>query len=193
MLLLIQTERTAIATGVAKSAYEITKRCHQEQKILDYGAGKLRNSKYLKEKGYPVSILDTQFQIQHLKEDLSLYEHVYTVETYQPEEIYDIVLCSFVLNVIPNPEERKEILEKIYQSLKKEGMLFLEVRKKNGIIKNKYREPYNDGYVIGKNKIKTFQKPFEKGEVQELLRNAHFDVEKIQSLSDSIVAIAIKR
>lgn len=189
----IQPERTAITTGVSKSAVELEKQSNKKDKILDYGSGKFRNSKYLKEKGLHISVLDTDFQIQNAKEeDLSEYEDVYVLESYEPQSNYDSVLCSFVLNVIPEEGERKEVLDNIYDSLKKDGKLFLEVRGKNGILKNKFKEPYNDGYVIGKNEIKTFQKPFEKEEIADLLKD-RFEIEKIQSLSDSVLAIAKKK
>jgi 2-polyprenyl-3-methyl-5-hydroxy-6-metoxy-1,4-benzoquinol methylase len=189
----IQPENTAITTGVSKSAVELEKQSHKEDKILDYGSGKFRNSKYLKEKGLHISVLDTDFQIQKAKEDdLSEYEDVFVLETYEPQSNYDSVLCSFVLNVIPEKEEREEALKKIYDSLKKDGKLFLEVRGKSGILKNKFKEPYKDGYVVGKNEIKTFQKPFEKEEVTNLLKDK-FEIEKIQSLSDSVLAIAKKK
>ncbi|PLS19561.1 hypothetical protein CVD28_03850 [Bacillus sp. M6-12] len=189
----IQPENTAITTGVSKSAKELERQSNKEDRILDYGSGKFRNSKYLKEKGLHVSVLDTDFQIQKAtEEDKESFEDIFTLETYEPHSDYNSVLCSFVLNVIPEEEKRKEALENIHQSLKENGKLFLEVRGKNGILKNKYKEPYNDGYVIGKNEIKTFQKPYEKEELENLLKDK-FEIEKIQTLSDSVFAIAKKK
>lgn len=189
----IQPENTAITTGVSRSTVELEKQSSKEHRILDYGAGKFRNSKYLKEKGFDVHVLDTGFQIQKAKEeDLKAYGAVFTAETYEGQSNYDSVLCSFVLNVIPEEDVRKEALNKIYESLKNEGTLFLEVRGKNGIMSNKHKEPYRDGYVIGKNEVKTFQKPFHKEEVETLLKG-QFNIEKIQSLSDSVLAIAKKK
>lgn len=189
----IRPENTAITTGVSKSAVELEKRTDKTARVLDYGTGKLRNAKFLKTKGLNVSVLDTDFQIQRAsKEDLGEYENIYTIETYEPLETYDSVLCSFVLNVIPTVEEREEVLENIYQSLKEDGDLYLEVRGKSGILKNKFKEPYNDGYIIGKNEIKTFQKPYEREEVKELLKDK-FEVNELKSLSDSILAIAKKK
>lgn len=189
----IRPENTAITTGVSKSTLELEKRTEKTAKILDYGSGRLRNAKYLRSKGLNVSVIDTDFQIQRAtSEDLTEYENVYTVETYEPSENFDSVLCSFVLNVIPTSQEREGVLNNIYDSLKEEGQLFLEVRGHNGILKNKFKEPYNDGYVIGKNEVKTFQKPYEREELRELLRD-RFEICDVKSLSDSVLAIAKKK
>lgn len=189
----IRPENTAIINGVAKSAIELAKRTNTTGKVLDYGSGRLRNASYLKRKGFNVSVLDTDFQIQRANNDeLDSYEDVFTIETYIPHEEFDSVLCSFVLNVIPEVEERERALESIHKSLKDTGELFLEVRRDKGILKNKYKEPYKDGYVIGKNQIKTFQKPYESEEITKLLKKG-FRIEKIALLSDSVLAIATKK
>jgi 2-polyprenyl-3-methyl-5-hydroxy-6-metoxy-1,4-benzoquinol methylase len=191
--LIIKPENTAITTGVAKSALELEKRCRVVDKILDYGAGKLRNSKYLLSKGYNVSILDTKLQIEKQKQsDLELFGKIYTTEEFPAIEMYDAILCSFVINVIAEPFERVKVLNKAYELLKDNGLLFLEIRKGNGISQNKYNVPYSDGFLVGKNEIKTFQKPFNKNDIFLLFKNTKFAIIELKTCSDSLILIAQK-
>lgn len=189
----IRPENTAITTGISKSTFELEKNTEKNARILDYGSGRLRNAKYLSSKGLNVSVLDTDFQIQRTpNEELIGYENVFTVENYEPSENFDSVLCSFVLNVIPTIEERNRTLDNIHRSLKDDGQLFLEVRGHKGIQKNKFKEPYNDGFAVGRNQVKTFQKPYSKDDVTDLLKE-RFEVCKVKALSDSIFAVAKKK
>lgn len=70
-------EKTAISNGYSKSAKYIVDNIDKDKKILDYGAGKLRNAKFLKSKGYDISVLDTELQISKWsnldKNDFNIY------------------------------------------------------------------------------------------------------------------------
>lgn len=185
-------EKTAIANGVAKSATLIAEQMPIHSHILDYGAGRLRNTHFLLEKGYQVSILETRLQLENLaQQDLSKLQAVYCLEDDIPEQ-FEVVLCSFVLNVVPNLQERSHILKRSHQLLQSSGKLYVEVRKKRGIMNNKHKWKYNDGYVVGNQEVKTFQKPYEKEEFIEYVSAHGFKVERIQSTSDGWLIIARK-
>lgn len=186
----IVPEKTAISNGVANSASLIAKSYPLGTNILDYGAGKLRNTHFLLKHGYQVSIIETPLQLLNLaSHDLSKIQHIYSIE----EDIYeqfDVILCSFVLNVIPKEEERGRILTRSRQLLKEDGHIFLEVRKSRGILKNKHKMVYRDGYVIGNGTKKTFQKPYEKEEIVDYVSAHGYSVESVQSTSDGWLIVA---
>lgn len=189
---LIVPERTAIATGVSKSATDLSKNTIKPASVLDYGAGRLRNAYFLLEQGFNVSILDTPLQMCYIRDyDQSNFEAVYTIHD-QIHSYYEAILCSYVLNVIPFIEERNQVMQKLYDLLSDGGCAYLEVRKRTGIMKTKNREPFEDGFVIGGNKTKTFQKPFEKQEFVEYVASFGFVVSSISSTSDSWSIIAQK-
>lgn len=192
-LIKIIPEKTAISNGVATSARLLINEIPTSSHILDYGAGKLRNSKFLMKNGYKVSIVETKRQLEALKQDpdLSQLEHIYAVED-EIEQTFEAILCSFVLNVIPDINERSYVLQRSYYLLKDSGKLFVEVRKRRGILNSKYKYPYKDGYAIGKNEIKTFQKPFEKDEFINYVYSHGFSINHIQSTSDGWLIIAKK-
>lgn len=187
----ISVENTAIKNGVSKSIKENVSLIEKGSNILDYGAGKLRNTKYLIDLGFSVSVVDTPTQVSRMKEDdLSNVKDVFTTDCLISDK-YEVIFSTFVLNVIPNYIERKELIEKMYSLLKEDGFLVLEVRRERGILSNKHIEPYNDGYLVGKGNTKTFQKPFNVEELLELIPTESTIVSK-KIYSDS-VAIIIKK
>lgn len=178
-------ENTAISTGVALSATELVSMIPVGSTVLDYGAGRLRNAYFLQEKGYIVSIMETPLQLSRLQEKgIERFQSVYTTQE-TISEVFDAIICSFVLNVIPDRLIRSEILSHIEQILAEEGTLFLEVRKPRGVLATKYHECYEDGFVIGKGISKTFQKPYTKDEIELFISQHGFIVEKTLSTSDS--------
>lgn len=191
--MIIRPENTAIVNGISKSVLEVEKAYKKGCIVLDYGAGKLRNSNYLLGKDIDVHILDTEYQLDRINKQnfLNKYEKVYnTKETINIK--YDIILCSFVLNVIPDINTRDFIIQNCNSILKEEGIFILEVRREKGIMKNKNMEPYNDGFLVGKGNIRTFQKPYNDKELFNILISNGFKVVKVWNENDSVIAIATK-
>lgn len=77
------------------------------KKILDYGCGKshLVNNAYFPADGY-----DPHFR------------------PVAPIRKYDIIICNYVLCVLPTEAERKEVLRCIQRSLKTDGVAYISVR-----------------------------------------------------------------
>lgn len=191
----IKPEKTAIATGVSNGTKYADDTFYMDKKrILDYGAGKLRNAKYLAELGYNVSILDTPEQVagwdlEFVKETFS---NIYTTNS-KINEKFDLILCSFVLNVVEEETVRKDILNNISNLLEKNGIAIIEVRGERFVKTAKTIKPYGDGYILGSGKVKTFQKPYNRNSFYELLVSQDkFYVEKIISNSDSLTAVIYK-
>lgn len=195
MDVIITPEKTAIVTGISKSAKILSSNNNSSLEVLDYGCGKLRNSKYLLNEGFDVSILDTSKQISSLsKIDLNLFKDIYELDNLDLNNIrkYKSILCSFVLNVIPNENDRLTALNNIYSLLSNDGTLYLEVRGK-GFLKNaKSKIEYNDGYILGLGKTKTFQKGFNKDDLNKLISKTSFKIDNILVNGDSLIAICKK-
>lgn len=190
--MIIRPENTAIVNGVSKSALEVEKIYAPGFIVLDYGAGKLRNSNYLLSKDVLVHILDTPYQLERTNPQiLAKYEKVYNTN----DEIcckYNIVLCSFVLNVIPEQQIRYNIVRKCNNILTTDGIFVLEVRRGRGIMENKNLEPYNDGFIVGKGEVRTFQKPYNDKEVTDILIANDFKIIRVWNENDSVIGIAKK-
>lgn len=89
-------------------------------------------------------------------------------------------------------KERKEVLRNIYNLLKEQGSLYLEVRTEVDILKSKHIEPFGDGYLLGVSNVKTFQKPYNQKSLVELLTSNGFIVQEVNNLGRSIFIKASK-
>lgn len=183
----ICAEKTAITTGVCKSAVLLSQELETNTKLLDYGAGKLRNTNYLNQV-CPSDILDTPKQLEGLT-----YEHKsYTRAIDLAQDYYDFVLCSFVLNVVLDIYERDAIILSILHTLKPGGVAYIEVRGTKGILSNKNLLPHEDGYIVGSNKVRTFQKPYTLEDLQAYLSAFPYSKLNFRKESDSVIAIITK-
>ena len=195
MEFIITPEKTAITNGVCKSAKVLSERTTSQSKILDYGCGKLRNAKYLLNEGFKTSVLDTQKQLDSLSEnDLDLFENVFSAEDLKIEIAgkYDAILCAFVLNVIPDESIRVDILNNIYSLLNDNGTFYLEVRGTAFIKQAKHKIEFNDGYLLGNGKTKTFQKGFTKESLTDLINKSRLNLIEIKRQGDGLIAICKK-
>ncbi|MFJ8531156.1 hypothetical protein [Bacillus sp. NPDC094106] len=193
----ISVEKTAIRNGISKSTSLLySDSNYMNHNVLDYGAGRLRNAKFLRDEGFIVDILDTPKQVFHWSpEEMSSFHGVW-----QSIYLYDLkishrfsrILCSFVLNVIPKEHERIEVLSNINLLLENEGIAYIEVRREKSIMKAKTIESFSDGFVLGKGNVRTFQKPFSKESFEALLKKSNLKIKKLINYPDSIVAICEK-
>jgi hypothetical protein len=194
----ICSENTAINSGVAKSVKDFTNLdfIKKDGQVLDYGAGKLRNAKYLLDKGFSVSILETEEQIRRLKarygEDIfKPYEGVFSPQRL-PSSKYSLIICAFVLCVLQGKIDRLNMVQNIYNLLEEDGVAIIETRTEKCILNAKFIEPYKDGYLIGKNKVKTFQKPYTEDELKNLFVENGFEIIQSKVYSSSIILIVKK-
>ena len=124
----IKSENTAITNGVCASLKKYVARFDKNVKILDWGCGKLRNSLYLLNLGYDVSILDTEEQIIRIDKKIIKNFKTFINNT---DEKFDLILNSFVLNVISDIEIRNNVITNIYNSLNNDGYAIFEVRRES--------------------------------------------------------------
>ena len=175
-------EKTAITNGVSYSA----KRLIQDSKgfgvALDYGSGKLRNSRYLHEQGMVVDAVDTKDQIDtydvdFLRNTYSIYDDI--------SDKYDYILCSFVLNVIPDLEIRMRVMSRLKELVSNDGFIYLETRADEKIESSKTAVRYGDGYLLGSGEIKTFQKKIDIDELHKYAIKTGLRVVESKKLSAS--------
>ena len=115
------------------------------KRVLDYGCGK----------GFDVE------QLKSLGFDITGYEPFASDKYLQvPSGKFDIITNNYVLNVIENPEERKELIEKMKKMSK---VVVITVRSDKKSIKDTWKK-FNDGYLTPKN---TFQKIYDEKSLKE--------------------------
>lgn len=178
----ITPEKTAITNGVSYSAKRLVEEFDGKGVVLDYGAGKLRNSRYMNEQGMTVDVADTPEQI-------ATYEETFMRQTYSIQdditERYDAILCSFVLNVIPDLHIRMGVLRHMKTLLNDGGFIYLETRADNKIASAKTATTYGDGYLLGSGEIKTFQKKIDLDELRDYANKSGLKIVDGKRLSAS--------
>lgn len=167
----INREKTAISIGYSKGARYISYQSNKDIRILDYGSGRLRNALYLLEEGfYNISLVDTKEQIKNWNTHKEKFKNVYDTDEIEfINKKYDYILCSYVLNTIPSYKERVAVLNNINRLLENKGVAIIEVRGPSSLNSVKYKELFNDGYICGKNKSRTFQKPYSIDEIMDFI------------------------
>jgi SAM-dependent methyltransferase len=99
--------------------------------VLDYGAGTLRNASFLAEAGFRVYAADVPEQVQRILEMASREKlaGVLVADELNDSRLgVDLVVSSYVLNIIPDETEKSRYLRNIEINLRPEGYLLVEVR-----------------------------------------------------------------
>lgn len=164
---------------------------------MEIGAGCLRNAKWLLNKGVQVDVVESPTVIQKYSRQYSVFKQKggqVFYETKWPRKLYDIIVCTFVLCVITTKAERKRLVKKMRDRLKKKGILFLSVRGW-GDVKTKTRKGrrWRDGFVTPN---MTFVKPFTRKELIELAESCHLmlhpETKKIRSNSGIVDLVLVR-
>ena len=105
---------------------------------------------------------------------------------------YDLVLSSFVLNVVDSDEVKQRILQCMIYKMKIGGRAFIEVRTKSDVEQAKTKEKYGDGYKIKKGNSFTYQEAISKEKIIYLVQSVGFKVVKHIFNSTSHIIIVEK-
>jgi SAM-dependent methyltransferase len=100
-------------------------------KVLDYGAGKLRNAAYLAKQGFTVFAADLPEQVavlRHLPDARPLAGILDSAQLAASCLNVDLVLSTYVFNIISKSEEQGAYVANICRNLKPGGYLLMEVR-----------------------------------------------------------------
>lgn len=150
----IQTHRTAIKRNKPSRPLRYLYDNHDDQfhngTVLDYGCGRGDDVDFLLEMGCDTDRYDPNFSPT------------------LPKRKYDVIVCTYVMCVIPDPEERHKILLKMWDLLKPGGIIYISTRKYREVNSNARRRfwtKYKDGWLTRNN---TFQKGFKQEDIYRL-------------------------
>ena len=163
--------------------------------ILDFGAGKLRNTIYFLEKGHTVYACEYENLKNSSKHAKTLFakaddyskrfkEYIFPEEFIKSKEQFDLILLINVLNVMPVPAERWLVLLHCHQRLNKDGLILWYSQFGDKDQRNRCTDEnkISDGWYMGKNsRYKTFYREFFDPEIKGMFLSCGFDyVESIK-------------
>jgi tellurite methyltransferase len=99
--------------------------------VLDYGTGKLRNALYLADKGFTVYAADLPEQVTAIHSYPEVRSLAGIIDTNQLPATglnVDLVISTYVFNIIMHSNDQEEYLENILKNLRPDGYLLMEVR-----------------------------------------------------------------
>lgn len=100
------------------------------KKVLDYGAGTLRNSIYLAEQGFKVYAADIPEQVKVLRGHPELGKLAGLIDVGELDGMrlgVDLVLSTYVFNIIGTRAQRRQYLANVVANLRAGGYLLMEV------------------------------------------------------------------
>jgi len=123
--------------------------------VVDFGAGRyLLVTKRLVRLFKTVCVVETQNQINEIlsRHERFIKEHgIQLMDFSEPsDKKYDAIICTNVLNVIPDPQERKVIIRKMESMLVKDGLLVIKVPGKclTNVRRSNHWFRHGDGYAF---------------------------------------------
>lgn len=141
----VLSHKTAIArSGPSSPLKLIEPMLSKNSIILDYGCGRGDDVKHLRKEGYSIDGYDP-----HWKD----------VDLSSKNNFYDIVLCTYVLNVLPEGHEDDLLLD-IKDKLKDSGVAYITVR----------RDSFKEGYTS-----RGFQRKVFLDKTASFLKNSSFE------------------
>ncbi|MBU5612957.1 class I SAM-dependent methyltransferase [Geomonas azotofigens] len=100
------------------------------RRVLDYGAGLLRNALYLTDEGFQVFAADVPGQVKALAAhpEAGRLAGLLTVGGLAQAGLgVDLVVCTFVFNILATRNLKKQYLENVVANLRRGGYLLIEV------------------------------------------------------------------
>ena len=160
--------------------------------ILDFGAGKLRNSIYFLDKGHMVYAVEFECLKDSSTHAKKLFakagahyknfkEYIFPEEFVKSKEVFDLIILINVLGVMPVPAERWLVLLHCHERLKKDGLIlwYSQFGDKDQRARCTEENKISDGHYMGKNKkYKTFFREFYDGELKDMFLACGFDFYK---------------
>lgn len=165
------------------------------ERTLDYGSGKLRYLHDILKKSDFVSIVDSDIQNNRMQIIFGKYQCISdlyigdnAVEVLTSKELngvtcyYDRAFLLNVLQIVPIPQIRLVILQRIYKSLRSGGQLFAVVQYRNSdftrMLSMDNASKFRDGMVIKHLRGTSFYAFIRPAEFQSLITQAGFIITK---------------
>ena len=165
----IDPSKTQITS--TKSTYkkygEILKKLNIKDKVLDYSSGLGTGTKELSKNAKSFEPYVDEQRIIKTKGRYPDFLDVNTLAKTEGLKSQKAIVNHMVLNVIPDIQERKNVVNNIGNMLADDGVAFISARDSTQGVT---RIPHKDGFLMKKGATNTFQKPFSQTELNNFVK-----------------------
>lgn len=143
-------------------------------RILEIGAGCLRNSLYLLRMGFEVSVLEVKGMRERFPTEYSRFERAggRLLNALPRQGSFDFGLGTFVIETICDPLVRREVVSGLRGLLRPGGCLILSVRGPSDLVTAWQKgKPCSDGYITPHF---TFSRAYTRVQLQKFLKQCQF-------------------
>ena len=174
--------------------------------IAEIGCGLLANTPHILRAFPSVILVDTKFQYHRIKEKVDKLSVKYPslkkfidAESFSKRKIKPLLDGAIVINVIhvlPETEQRINLLKSVYRNLKRKGIVFIDVSRNETFYRNlvKTARPYNNGYIMRRgNNYYTFYKNMAFEELKDYAEKAGFKLKQRLYMDHRITFICEKK
>jgi hypothetical protein len=144
------------------------------RRVLELGAGCLRNSRYLLKRGMKVDVYDPYATDEHFSKQYRNFLKAggSALRRQPPSSVYDIVVSTYVLETICSPDARSDFVDLVNESLKPNGSWLLSVRGPvNLVLGRRGTRRCSDGYITSQ---RTFVRSYTRAQLVSLLTDHGF-------------------
>ena len=171
----VLTDASVDLAAALRWAIEMTGKSNP--RILDFGAGRLRNTLHLLRRGHSVTAVEfgqlsnSESVLPFLNEARGFgsrfSELIFPHQFLQSSARFDLIIIVNVINIMPVPAERYLAVQYCRDKLADDGLIFWYSQTTQSIYKDK--PPFGDGLIADPNvRVKTFYKDFTSEQVDEL-------------------------
>lgn len=176
----------------------------KEEKVLDYGCGKLRYSLFLLNRGNKVCAVDSAIQLHrkqkiNIEKNVSIFDvrkslkdlEVYIIDDFNMKEKFNWAICTNVLSAIPFEDIRINVLKNIKDSLREGGKLIISLQYRNSYFKS-YEErknaiKYGDGWILENKNNYTFYGIIPPVKIKQMCKILDFKILDEKIIDGSII------
>lgn len=121
-----------------------------------------------------ITLIETGIQYERIRETVPKHDGLclLTFEEFRGcDALYDAIFLISVLHIIPRPTDRREILKTINEKVKEGGYIVIDVPNSETYYQRRCNEEnrFQDGWVMGSGRYRTFYKNFSAKELDGLL------------------------
>jgi hypothetical protein len=144
------------------------------RRVLELGAGCLRNARYLLKRGMKVDVYDPFATDEHFSRQYRSFLQAggFVLKRQPPSLVYDVVVSTYVLETICCPDDRGDFIGLVKESLQPKGSWLLSVRGPVNIVLGRGgTRRCSDGFIT---RQRTFVRSYTRAQLAALLTNHGF-------------------